>query len=429
MSVSIMSNPKVFISYSHDSVEHKEWVLKLASDLRASGIDASLDQWDLAPGQDVAAFMHSGVRESDRVLLVCTDSYVRKANAGVGGVGYERLIVTAEVVEAIETKKFVPIVRHNSLSPKIPTHLGSRLYIDFSDDSGYSASIDHLRREILGAPANPKPPLGSNPFSGVAPRGAAPSRNVDLSGLTDAGDSVLDGIWFDNHQTASIRGLSDLGLQGSMELRMALHNSVRKSQIDLLTAVRASTIPTFGWPIGIILDSRDEFKPRPLKDGVRVEVSIAEDQMLGRPSYDYWALAVSGDFFLLQSLFEDARAESVIFFNTRMVRVAEALLFAGSLYQRLGATPDSRYSVRVTHRGLSGRLLSSAGGRRYIPSTKCVEDVSETEVSIQLGAHKQTLVLDVKQLLAPLFMLFEFADFSDSVYEDIVRRFEQGEAT
>jgi histidyl-tRNA synthetase len=39
-----MSAPSVFISYSHDSAEHKAWVLKLATDLRAAGIDASLDQ-------------------------------------------------------------------------------------------------------------------------------------------------------------------------------------------------------------------------------------------------------------------------------------------------------------------------------------------------------------------------------------------------
>ena len=50
-----MSAPKVFISYSHDSAQHKDWVRSLASALRANGIDAVLDQWDLSPGQDMAA--------------------------------------------------------------------------------------------------------------------------------------------------------------------------------------------------------------------------------------------------------------------------------------------------------------------------------------------------------------------------------------
>lgn len=49
-----MSAPKVFISYSHDSQQHKDWVLRLANELRTNGIDAKLDQWDLSPGQDIA---------------------------------------------------------------------------------------------------------------------------------------------------------------------------------------------------------------------------------------------------------------------------------------------------------------------------------------------------------------------------------------
>src|SRR5882672_5885405 len=49
--------PKAFISYSHDSSAHKSWVLKLAGDLRAAGVDVVLDQWDLSAGQDVSMFM------------------------------------------------------------------------------------------------------------------------------------------------------------------------------------------------------------------------------------------------------------------------------------------------------------------------------------------------------------------------------------
>jgi len=86
--------PRVFISYSHDSPAHKQWIAELATRLRRSAVDAILDQWDLNLGDDVTRFMEAGVTGSDRVLVVCTDEYVRKADAGRGGVGYERLIVT-----------------------------------------------------------------------------------------------------------------------------------------------------------------------------------------------------------------------------------------------------------------------------------------------------------------------------------------------
>ena len=43
-------HPKVFISYSHDSPEHRRWVSELGAKLRDNGVDAILDQWDLGPG-------------------------------------------------------------------------------------------------------------------------------------------------------------------------------------------------------------------------------------------------------------------------------------------------------------------------------------------------------------------------------------------
>jgi hypothetical protein len=93
-----MSHPEVFISYSHDSQDHKLWVLNLATRLRTNGVDAILDQWDLGPGGDLPHFMEQSISRSSRVLMVCTERYVEKANAGTGGVGYEKMIVTSDLV-------------------------------------------------------------------------------------------------------------------------------------------------------------------------------------------------------------------------------------------------------------------------------------------------------------------------------------------
>ena len=64
--------PKIFISYSHDSPEHKQWVAELASRLRHDGVDVILDQWDLSLGVDVTKFMEDNLSQSDRVLLICS---------------------------------------------------------------------------------------------------------------------------------------------------------------------------------------------------------------------------------------------------------------------------------------------------------------------------------------------------------------------
>lgn len=183
-------SPKVFISYSHDSPEHKRWVSEIGAKLRHNGIDAILDQWDLGPGDDITLFMERGIIESDRVLVVCTDQYVRKANAAEGGVGYERMIVTAQLVKDLGTDKFIPIIRQASGQEKTPTFLGTRVYIGFTNDSQFESEFDKLIHELHRMPIVKKPPLGKNPFAKV-PSGqeTSPSERLDTQ-LPDIADRV-----------------------------------------------------------------------------------------------------------------------------------------------------------------------------------------------------------------------------------------------
>lgn len=421
----VMNAPKVFISYSHDSPAHKEWVLTLAGDLRANGVDVTLDQWDLAPGQDVSLFMQRGISESDRVIMICSSNYVTKAEKGVGGVGFERLIVTAEVVESIDTKKFIPVVRGNDHAKKVPSFLGPRFYVDFENDKNYDNKLIELAREIHEAPATSKPPLGPNPFSGT-PAPSGPLRTLGPAGALSA-DQFLQSDWFSQERNEAQGGIGSVKLVGHMELRAGILPSLSKSQVELLNAVRQSEIKTFGWPIGITLENREEYRPRPYGDGIKAEIAIAEPDPLGRASYDYWALRSNGDFYLLQSLFEDDRKPNRIFFDTRIVRVTECLMFIERLYSKLGAAPDAKVGIRISHRGLNGRALTSASPRRYVHERETREDESVSEIVATLGTMQQSRVNDVKSILEPMFTLFDFAQFDSAVYEDIVQSFERGE--
>lgn len=156
--------PRVFISYSRDSQDHISWVRRLAESLVECGIEVVLDQWDVGPGDDLVKFMEASVRDSDRVLMVCTENYVRKANEGMGGVGYESMIVSGELVRDIGTAKFVPLVRQGLAKPNVPTSVSTRYYIDFSRDDGFKDSLEQLVRDVHSTPAIAKPPLGVNPF-------------------------------------------------------------------------------------------------------------------------------------------------------------------------------------------------------------------------------------------------------------------------
>jgi len=162
-----MSTPKVFISYSHDSQEHKKWVQDLAIRLRNNGVDAIIDQWELRPGDDLPHFMETHLADSDYVIMVCTDKYVEKANAGTGGVGYEKMIITADLLTNIDSNKIVPVIRQFG-THNVPTFLKTKLFVNFSKDDDYEFSFDELVRTFHDAPLFQKPEVGNNPFTPIS---------------------------------------------------------------------------------------------------------------------------------------------------------------------------------------------------------------------------------------------------------------------
>jgi hypothetical protein len=207
-----------------------------------------------------------------------------------------------------------------------------------------------------------------------------------------------------------------------MELRASVLHPLSKSQIELLNAVRQSETRTFGWPIGVTLENREEYRPRPYKDGIKAEVSIVEGD---RTSFDYWSARSNGDFYLLQSLFEDSRKPNQIFFDTRVVRVTESLMFVESLYRKLGVPPDARVQIQITQR-TKGRVLNSASSNRFMFSHgPAEEDGSISEITTILGRMSETRMDDVRKIVEPMFMLFEFMQFNAAVYDGLVRNFER----
>lgn len=196
-----MNPPRVFISYSHDSARHKKWVVEFATTLRNRGVDAVLDQWDLQPGDDLPHFMETQLSSADFVLIICTSLYVEKANAGEGGVGYEKMIVTSTLLSRIDSNKIIPIIRQKSTSER-PTFLQTKLYVDFSNDSEVEYNLDELLRVLLNSPLYEKPKIGANAFQPM--KGSEPDRVADglkavMKSVADTYNSTSEAyIWFDH---------------------------------------------------------------------------------------------------------------------------------------------------------------------------------------------------------------------------------------
>lgn len=158
------SIPKCFISYSWDSALHCEWVRKLASDLVNNGVSVFLDQWDMSPGHDLTRYMETSIRESDYVLLICTPEFTRKANESLGGVGYEKAIVTGELFQGAGMPgKFVPVLRLGEPTNALPSYLKSKLLVDLRPETVYDAGVEEILRHLHKAPRHPRPALGGPP--------------------------------------------------------------------------------------------------------------------------------------------------------------------------------------------------------------------------------------------------------------------------
>ena len=75
-----MTQPRVFISYSHDSEKHAIRVMEFADKLRNDGIDANVDAYTPHPEEGWPRWMDREIRESDYVVVICTETYLRRIN-------------------------------------------------------------------------------------------------------------------------------------------------------------------------------------------------------------------------------------------------------------------------------------------------------------------------------------------------------------
>jgi formylglycine-generating enzyme required for sulfatase activity len=158
--------PKVFISYSHDTPAHFDRVLKLSDTLREWGIDCHIDQYELAPA-DWVRWMERRIRESDFVLIVCTETYCRRFNGqeepGRGlGVRHEGGVISAELYNRqSETAKFIPVIFSAEDAAHIPTTLQAahRHVIDL-DQLETDRGFENLYRQLTHQPRVVPRPLG-----------------------------------------------------------------------------------------------------------------------------------------------------------------------------------------------------------------------------------------------------------------------------
>jgi tetratricopeptide (TPR) repeat protein len=154
--------PKVFISYSHDSPEHMKRVLALADRLRADGVNAIIDQYFHDPEDGWQVWTQTQMREADFVLVVCTETYLRRAErreepgTGHGAIWEISVAYVLLYNQGMKNKKLVPVVFDAQDRDYIPLPLQPYTNYCLADDQGYV----ELYRRLTNQPSIIMPEMG-----------------------------------------------------------------------------------------------------------------------------------------------------------------------------------------------------------------------------------------------------------------------------
>lgn len=111
-----MTKTKVFISYSHDSDQHRDFVRGLSDRLCREGLDCMIDQYiNGSPPEGWQRWMEDQIEIADFVLLICTETYLWRyrghATNGGKGVNFEGVVISQSLYDAYyQNAKFIPVI-------------------------------------------------------------------------------------------------------------------------------------------------------------------------------------------------------------------------------------------------------------------------------------------------------------------------------
>lgn len=164
-------SPRVFISYSHDSEDHKNTVIAFGTLLRTQlGIDAHLDEWYVNGRRDWSEWAIEQLESADYVLAIASPKFRERADgrsAGPAGRGaqFEGALMRNKVTQDRATwmRKILPVVLPGAKIADIPEFLlpysATRYVIRRLTPDG----IVELRRVLFQQPLHGFPPLGTPP--------------------------------------------------------------------------------------------------------------------------------------------------------------------------------------------------------------------------------------------------------------------------
>jgi hypothetical protein len=160
--MNINLNPRVFLSYTHDSEKHKQMVLDFADKLNYEGIDCWCDRYieGSSPEKGWPSWMEENMRVANFIFVICTELYLKRYEGKEvpekgHGAAFESVLFTQHIYEnKTINKKVIPILFSKDDKAFIPAPLTPYSYYFLYDD------YDALYRRITNQIKITKPTVG-----------------------------------------------------------------------------------------------------------------------------------------------------------------------------------------------------------------------------------------------------------------------------
>ncbi len=150
------SRPSAFISYSWDGEEHIKRVGRLVAELERAGVQVIWDKKDFKLGDPLQYMMTQAIEKCDYVLLACTPRYKEKADSMVGGAGFEESIISGDIFNNQNHRKYIPIIFKGTFENAMPSWAKGKLGVMLTSEEEFKEGVQRLIETINPEPVRPK---------------------------------------------------------------------------------------------------------------------------------------------------------------------------------------------------------------------------------------------------------------------------------
>ena len=139
-----MMNEMYFVSYSWIAEKPDKRVLQLVAKLRESGYQAECDVMKIQKYASInfVEMMAKSLQEAEKVIIVLSEAYKKKADSFAGGVGQEYTYIISHMQQ--EPKKYILVSFDRDLEKVQPNFLSQRQVIFIDDDNGFNQLLCKL---------------------------------------------------------------------------------------------------------------------------------------------------------------------------------------------------------------------------------------------------------------------------------------------